>query len=300
MADLPSVAQKLTDGQINFNKPCSQQTFATMGSSINYILDNLGITNSQTFLAGSNFTAVAGVTQYGVLASGGGGAGGAGYDGVDHGGEGGCGAVPTFHSVSLVPGNTYAVGIGAGGAPVAGSGNLGGDGFQSSLSGNGVGFFWPGARGGNKQWISHTAPGSQVGAVVVPDAWYSSYDPNMFVNVLSDNANQAEVFYKNRLATIPLNAQVPGLQATAGGYGRWGTGGVSYDGQDSHYAIGGASGSTSDDHGGGGGAGLGVGGSGATTPTNQGTGGIGAGGGGGYVNGLAGGAGGPGFMTIFW
>lgn len=53
MADLPSIAQRLNDIEINNNAPVSSQTFRRKGSTINYILDFLGINNGST-LSGPN------------------------------------------------------------------------------------------------------------------------------------------------------------------------------------------------------------------------------------------------------
>lgn len=48
MADLPSIANRLNDVEINNNAPVSSQTFRRVGSDINYLLDYLGIDNGDT------------------------------------------------------------------------------------------------------------------------------------------------------------------------------------------------------------------------------------------------------------
>lgn len=48
MANLPSIAQRLNDVEINNNAPVSSQTFRRSGSSVNYLLDLVGATNGDT------------------------------------------------------------------------------------------------------------------------------------------------------------------------------------------------------------------------------------------------------------
>lgn len=48
MANLPGIAQRLNDVEINNNKPVSSQTNRRVGSSVNYLLDHLNIANAAT------------------------------------------------------------------------------------------------------------------------------------------------------------------------------------------------------------------------------------------------------------
>lgn len=48
MADLPSIANRLNDVEINNNAPVSSQTFRRVGSDINYLLDLVGANNGDT------------------------------------------------------------------------------------------------------------------------------------------------------------------------------------------------------------------------------------------------------------
>lgn len=80
------------------------------------------------FTASGTWTAPAGVTSVDVEVWGGGGAGGGQNLNSDGGGGGGGGAYSKVIGVTVVPGNTYAVTVGAGGVGVvAGTGGVGGD-----------------------------------------------------------------------------------------------------------------------------------------------------------------------------
>lgn len=48
MANLPSIAQRLNDVEINNNAPVSSQTMRRVGSDINYLLDLVGANNGDT------------------------------------------------------------------------------------------------------------------------------------------------------------------------------------------------------------------------------------------------------------
>ena len=53
MADLPTIAQRLNDVEINNNAPVTSQTNRRIGSSINFLLDFLGVANGETTAAGA-------------------------------------------------------------------------------------------------------------------------------------------------------------------------------------------------------------------------------------------------------
>lgn len=52
MANLTSQANRLTDVEINNNKPVTSQVFRRLGSSVNFLLDTVGATNGATSIAG--------------------------------------------------------------------------------------------------------------------------------------------------------------------------------------------------------------------------------------------------------
>jgi hypothetical protein len=82
------------------------------------------------FVVSGIWTAPAGVTTIDVEAWGGGGAGGGQNQGTDGGGGGGGGAYSKVSGLTVIPGNTYAVTVGAGGIGVAGgTGGTGGDSY---------------------------------------------------------------------------------------------------------------------------------------------------------------------------
>ena len=134
---------------------------------------------AQIFSSSGTFTAPAGVTKVFVTLFGGGGGGGGG--GFSTGGAGGGGAYPDYlHPYTVVPGNGYAVVVGAGGTGGAGgnsggSGGVGGtssfDGTLSVLGGNGGSgggpFNTSVSPGGASRNVSGNATGTTAGGIVI-------------------------------------------------------------------------------------------------------------------------------------
>ena len=125
----------------------------TAGAQISGIpLQTQGI---QTFTASGAFTVPAGVTAIDVFLVGGGGGGGAGYainsSSYQGGGGGGGGRTKTQKSISVTPGQTMAVIVGAGGAGasvIEGSPATGGNGGTTSIVINGSTYSSAGGEGG--------------------------------------------------------------------------------------------------------------------------------------------------------
>ena len=81
---------------------------------------------SQTFNANGPFKAPDGITSINVQAWGGGGAGGGSNTNNRQGGGGGGGAYRITNNIPVIPGNTYNIFIGSGGAGIVGNGAPGG------------------------------------------------------------------------------------------------------------------------------------------------------------------------------
>lgn len=91
---------------------------------------SLAQATTATFTSSGTWTAPAGVTSVDVEVWGGGGAGGGQDQNSDGGGGGGGGAYSKKLSITVVPGNSYTVSVGAGGVGVTGgSGGTGGDSY---------------------------------------------------------------------------------------------------------------------------------------------------------------------------
>ena len=94
---------------------------------------------TKTFISSSTWVAPAGVTLVQLIGWGGGGGGGGGAGGgggtnsQSTGGSGGGGALKVIHWVSVVPGTSYTVTIGAGGTGGASGQNNGTDGSQTTF-----------------------------------------------------------------------------------------------------------------------------------------------------------------------
>lgn len=118
MADIPSVIQKLNDVEINSDEVVSEQLFTKIGGSINGLIDRtatLGWTYVDFTTSGS-WVCPAGIKQVTIEACGGGSSGA-----TDNGlsGQGGFAATPVLATIQVIPGATYSVTIGAGGAQTA-------------------------------------------------------------------------------------------------------------------------------------------------------------------------------------
>lgn len=117
MANLPSLRDYINDLEVSTDKPLSEALLRKFGGNINYILDKEfqleSFTSNTSYEVPSNvFT----ILVAGVGAGGGGGAGGnaGGGAGGGGGGGGGAGHSETF-MVSVTPGETLDIVIGAGG-----------------------------------------------------------------------------------------------------------------------------------------------------------------------------------------
>jgi len=112
---------------------------STKGATTAFVRDAISVKGvSVRFVANGTWTCPAGVTQIYVsaCAGGGGGAGGGGYGqtyGAGGGGGGGAGTFLIMHPLTVTPGMTYTIGIGAGGN--AGTGGTSGNGGNSGVSG---------------------------------------------------------------------------------------------------------------------------------------------------------------------
>ena len=102
-----------------------------------FVIFSLSISLAQattvvTLTSSGSWTAPAGVTSVTVEVWGGGGAGGGQDQGSDGGGGGGGGGYSKKNTVTVIPGNSYTVSVGAGGAGVtSGTGGSGGDSYLS-------------------------------------------------------------------------------------------------------------------------------------------------------------------------
>ena len=100
-----------------------------------FVIFSLSISLAQattvvTLTSSGSWTAPAGVTSVTVEVWGGGGAGGGQDQGSDGGGGGGGGGYSKKNTVTVIPGNSYTVSVGAGGAGVtSGTGGSGGDSY---------------------------------------------------------------------------------------------------------------------------------------------------------------------------
>lgn len=117
----------------NMKKPWSVPVFTAFTKAI-FLLSVLLVgaveAATDTFTASGTWTAPAGVNSVDVEVWGGGGAGGGQNMNSDGGGGGGGGAYSKTVAVPVIPGNSYAVTVGAGGVGVAaGTGGTGGDSY---------------------------------------------------------------------------------------------------------------------------------------------------------------------------
>lgn len=231
-------------------------------------------TNSQTFNTSGSFIVPVGVNYLTFLMfGGGGGGGGGGSNGLSAGGGGGGGgSVPQRYTVSVSPGDTVAIVIGAGGAAGGGgpSGTNGTVGSNTTISVNAVLVLTAsGGNGGIKG--TNGSPGGAGGA----------FNFSSSINA-GGNGGNAGVAGQNGDST-PYGAG--GLGAGAGQGGGGGGGGAGY--------ASGANGS--------GGGTNSAGGNGGAGGANIGAGGGGGGGGGnGGFSGGNGGPGGSGKVIIYW
>lgn len=115
MADIASAIDKMNDVEIAADAPLSEALLEKIGANINGLIDR-GLKFDE-FTANGNWTAPEGVTEVLLIGcGGGGGGGGAPPSGGVSGGFGGNGAPLGIRRLTVIPGNTYSVTIGAGGA----------------------------------------------------------------------------------------------------------------------------------------------------------------------------------------
>ena len=123
-----------------------------------------GLIHAQTFTASGTWTCPAGVTSITVQCWGGGGGGGGAPNTAASAGNGGAGGSFAQSTVTVVPGTTYNVVVGAGGTAGANTGANGGNGGTSSFGGTLV--VAVGGTGGNGSTAGPgTALGSTAGSV---------------------------------------------------------------------------------------------------------------------------------------
>lgn len=117
MADLPSTLQRINDLEVSSDAPITEALLGKMGSSINGLIDRRARLTTLTFSANSSWQCPVGVTEVMVIGCGGGGGGGSASLGTPNRyGEGGGSGRYGVAVVSVTPGQTYSVTIGAGGA----------------------------------------------------------------------------------------------------------------------------------------------------------------------------------------
>jgi uncharacterized repeat protein (TIGR01451 family) len=108
-------------------KPCLAFSFFAL---LFLVAISLAQAATDTITSSGNWIAPAGVTSITVEVWGGGGAGGGQNQNSDGGGGGGGGAYSRKNTITVIPGNSYVVSVGAGGAGVtSGTGGTGGDSF---------------------------------------------------------------------------------------------------------------------------------------------------------------------------
>ena len=294
MALIPGNLDPMNDVEIALDASVSEQLFNKIGANINALIDLAG--NYVEFTASDTWTVPENVTLVRVFGVGGGGGGGGGAHGATGvngglGGGGGAGAVPFQMLMSVTPGETVTITIGAGGAGgtggVSGSSSVGTNGSAGGntlLTATLADFDWPGARGGFRANPYNTQGAAQDG--------YNLTLPGYPDNGVSGAGATA------RNAAGSNAGKIPWVNTPAVG------GGAGYD----VINAGGA--------GGGGGSGYGAGGTGAAgtagnfagnpgiSSTNAGGG--GGGGGGGFAltltsgNGASGGDGADGLIIVSW
>ena len=254
---------------LNISKTITQFTPTTSTGS-----STVAVTlQSQTFLAGSSWTAPTGVTQATITCVGGGAGGRAGGSGFGTGGDGGGGGATVVRQIPVSPGVAYAIVVGAGGNSGLGGSNTT---FGTLVTAQGG----PSSAPGTGTTAGYGGP---IGASVVPD----SSEP--IVNgrgvLCSGGSGGAAVSIGSGLDGNPL---------------------VTFSG-----GSGGGGGASQGGGGGGGASPFGKGGNGGINTTNAASGGAGtaalansgAGGGGGASGGTtggAGGAGGSGLCIVEW
>lgn len=133
MADIVSAIDKMNDVEIAADAPLSEALLEKIGANINGLIDR-GLRFDQ-FLSNGSWVAPDGVTEVLIIGCGGGGGGAACAGSSRPGGQGGAGAPLAVSRFTVIPGNSYAVVIGAGGGGGVGTAN-GADGFPSTFGGS--------------------------------------------------------------------------------------------------------------------------------------------------------------------
>jgi hypothetical protein len=223
MADIVSDIDKVTTDDVAADAPLSEAFFEKLGANINGLIDRTF--KIEQFLSSGTWVAPSGVEKIIVMGCGGGG-GGAGF--LNTGGTGGHGAPLSFGFVSVVPGTTYNITVGNGGAGTAPNVIAnGGDGFSSAFFGpGGVSFTMYGGRGGSTLAIGST------GAFVINGTSYAEVS-----RFLTQTGTSGGVSYYNGTNYTPTAGSnsanfIGGIagtlvnQGSGGGAGPFGSGGA--------------------------------------------------------------------------
>lgn len=256
----------------------------------------------QDFTSSGSWTCPSGITRAQVIAIGGGGGGGGGRNNNTGGGGGGAGAFVN-QIVTVVPGTSYTVTIGAGGTAGTAGGGTGGNGGQTSFGTLVYAGYGGGGAGGNATATGNAGGGTNGGSGGGDS--YTGYNAGGGGGAGSPGFGNSYLGYQGSRGGAPGDARYGNFGGNAtnnnnqiellGGLGTQTVVGAVCGG-------GGGGGSSTSDAGGWGSAGGGNGGlnaAGANATANTGGGGGGGGGNNGGTN-FAGGTGGSGRVIVIW